>query len=206
MADRDEIYRDELYARWHSLALIVAARANGGTQNLQPDTITGSHAMKSAPSANDWLELQELTGGMLRWLADMRIKGERVTQQMHVAIIEASGYQLGRLLMRIEDTEELVKVKWSDGSHRILHANESDLHGKAQWERRIIMHYRGVHTQKAADELGLSIGKVRWVRRKHGLTILGERMYPCTMAPIDSCVVCKDLNVYSDDYDDQEAA
>lgn len=200
------IARSDLYARWHSLALIVAGRANGGSQNLQPDTITGSHAMKSAPSVNDWLEYKELTGGMLRWLADMGFEGDRVTEQMHKAITEANGYQLGRLLMRIEDAEELVKVKWSDGSHRILRAEESDLHGKAQWERRIIMHYRGVHTAEAADELDLSIGKVRWVRRKHGLTIYGERMYPCTLAPIDSCVACKDLNVYADDYDDQEAA
>lgn len=201
------IDRGELFERWHSLAMLIGGRAAGKAQTFEAIQVSGGHEdAPPMPSALDWIERKELTGGMLRWLHELGAPGETVTQQMHSAIVEAKPPALGRLVMRMEEAEWLMKLRWTDGRHVRMLPDEADLNGRAQWERRIIMHYRGVRTEAAADELGLSIGKVRWVRRKHGLTITGERMYPCTLAPLDSCVACKDLNVYGDDYDEQEAA
>lgn len=195
-----------MYNRWHSIALIIGTRAAGGTQNLQPDTITGTHAMKSAPSNLDWMERRELTGGMLRWLVDMHPIDAAPPEQMHEAIVRANGRQLERLMSSIERAEWLLKVTWEFEKHRKLKASESDRNGKESLERSIVMSYRGVHSREAADELKMSLGQIRWLRRKHGLSIYGERMYPCTVALGENCVACGSLNEYGDDYETQEAA
>lgn len=198
------IDRADLFNRWHSLALIIGTRAAGKTQSF--DATSRETKAPPMPSAKDWLERQELTGGMLRWLHSAGHNGAQVVEQMHVAIIEANDREIQKLLARIEDAEWMVKVKWKGGAHcRMLHT-ETDIDGRAQWERRIIMTYRGVRTEDAAAEEGLSVGKIRWVRRKHGLTIEGQRMYPCTIAPLNSCPACSSLNEYADEYERQEAA
>lgn len=200
------IDRAELFARWHSLALMVGTRAAGGTQNLQPDTITGSHAIKSVPSAGDWMERRELNGGMAAWLESMNPTEGRVDKQMHEAITRASGVELDRLIGRIERAEWLLKVKWTGAGHRNLRANESDIHGREAHERSIIMGYRGVGTTEAARDLKTTVGRVRWIRRKHGLSSTGERIYRCTVAALNSCAACRAVNVYSDDYTKDEPA
>lgn len=194
-----------LYHRWHSLALIIGTRAAGKSANFQGRT-TGSRD-RQAPSAGDWMERQELTGGMVRWLSQMDAdEGDRVDEQMAMAIGTATGPQMQRLLGSVERAEWLLKIKWEGDGHRQLKATEADQYGRDELERTIIMSYRGTHTKEAADELGMTVHSLRWIRRKHGLTIKGERMYPCTVGPRDSCMVCEAVNTYSDDYDTQEAA
>jgi hypothetical protein len=201
------IDRFELFHRWQSAALMIGTRAAGGTQNLQPDTITGSHERPSAPNNSDLMERQELSGGMIAWLTDMGpLFGARVDEQMHEAITRANEKQASNLLGRIERVEWLLKVTWEFGKHRHLTAKESNVHGIEDHERSIIMGYRGQHTRDVAHELKTTEGSIRWLRRKHGLSIKGERIYPCTSIAGDDCVACGSLNEYGDDYMEQEAA
>lgn len=198
------IDRAELYARWLSAALMIGTRAAGKTQALQP-SVGGSKA-PPAPNADDWIERQELQGGIGHWLASMQPITARVDEQMHEAITRATGQELDRLIGKLERAEWLLKVKWENGGHRNLRATEADAHGREQHERSIIMGYRGVHTKQAALELKTTEGAVRWVRRKHGLSIKGERIYPCTVALLNSCAACSGLNEYHDELQDQDAA
>lgn len=198
------IDQHEIYVRWHSLALMIGTRAAGKTQVLQA-SVGGSKA-PPAPSAGDLLERMELSGGMADWLASMDPKGDRVDEQMHEAIVRANRFELDRLLGRIERAEWLLKVRWQDGSHRKLKPTEADVYGREQHERSIIMGYRGVHSKDAADDLRTTFDAIRWLRRKHGLTIMGERMYRCTVAVLNSCAACGSLNEYGDDYENQDAA
>lgn len=198
------IDRYDLYARWLSLALVIEGRACGKTQSLQP-SIGGTKA-PPMPDAGDLQERRELEGGMIRWLDRMGRDSDSTVEAMHGAITRATAADTGRLIGCIERAEWLVKVKWQDGRHRHLRASEADLYGREAHERTIIMRYRGVHTRDAAEDMQTTEGAVRWIRRKHGLTIKGERMYPCTVAPLDSCAVCAEVNTYSDDYESQEAA
>lgn len=197
--------RFELFNRWHSCALLIGTRAAGASQRLQPDTITGSHEKIQAPNASNWIERQELQGGMLRWLEKMNGTGSDVMEAMHEAIARATNREIQQLLGCIERAEWLLKVKWEDGRHRNLKATEADKYGREAQERTLVMRYRGVHTRDAAADAEMTEGAMRWLRRKHGLTITGERMYDCTVEPGDHCTVCGDINTYGD-YDDQEAA
>lgn len=199
------IDRPELYARWHSVSLLIGTRAAGASQKLQPDTITGSHERIQAPNNSDWIERKELQGGMQRWLEDSACVGE-VMEAMHAAIVEATEQRLQTLLACIERSEWMLKVKWENARHRRLKASEADQHGKQESERTLIAAYRGRHTKDVAEELQMSEGAIRWIRRKHGLSIKGERIYPCTVAPLNSCPVCQSVNQYHDEYMDQEAA
>jgi hypothetical protein len=200
------IDRATLYARWHSVALATGTRAAGATQNLQPDTITGTHAMKSTPNVGDLLERRELSGGMDRWLIQMNGQGTGVCERMHEAITRATENELQRLLGSIERAEWLLKLKWTGNGHRHMEQKEADQYGREDNERTIIMGYRGIHTKDVAEELQTTDGSIRWLRRKHGLSIKGERIYPCTVAVLNSCAACQQLNEYGDDYEGQEAA
>lgn len=199
------IDRAEIFNRWHSLALLIGTRAAGATKNFQPTMISGSHEKPQAPNASDWHERKELQGGMLRWLADMNGTGENVVEAMHEAITRASNRDIQRLLACIERAEWLLKQTWRDGAHRKLTHEQANRHGREALEQSLVMRYRGVRTQEAADDAGMTVGSMRWIRRKHGLSNTGERMYPCTIAPVESCTVCGQINTYAD-YDESEAA
>lgn len=194
------IDRADLYARWLSVSLHIGTRAAGSTQNLQPDTITGSHAIKSAPNAEDWIERRELVGGMTTWLESMNPIDARKDEQMHEAITRASTHQLDNLIGKIERAEWLLKIKWDGNGHRNLKASEADLHGKQEWERRIIEDFIGVSTRAVADEYRTSYESIRWIRRKHGIDNAGNREYPCTIAALNACPVCQKLGRVETEY------
>lgn len=182
-----------LYSRWHSLALTIGTRAAGGTQNLQPDTITGSHAIKSIPSRGDLAERLELAGPMHAWLSENQQNAGDLLERMHGAIIAASEAEIQKLLGMIERAEWLVKIKWEGDHHRHYKASEADQNGKEEWERRIIEDNIGTPTREVADSMEATYEAIRWVRRKHGIDQKGEREYPCTVGPLNSCPVCQKL-------------
>ena len=198
------IDKADLYARWLSICLLIGTRAAGKTQSLQA-SVRGSKEQPT-PNAEDWVERQELAGGMTRWLESMNPIDARLGEQMHEAITRASTQQVDQLTGKIERAEWLLKVKWENHKHRNLRATEADSHGREQHERSIIMGFRGIRTEDVAHELKTTQGSIRWLRRKHGLSIKGERIYPCTVALLNSCGACSGLNEYHDDLQDQEAA